>query len=73
MPASGSQIKLTAAAPMAINVVVDKGSRPTLIRAFHPAWHAEANRTAAKTRLCTHQPYKGTAVPTIGAEPFLGV
>jgi hypothetical protein len=37
MPANGKPTTLTAAAPMAINMVVDKGSRPTLISAFHPA------------------------------------
>ena len=43
MPASSRQTRLTMAAPMVINVVVDKGSRPTLMSAFHPAWHEAAN------------------------------
>jgi hypothetical protein len=54
---------------MAINVVVDKGSRPTLMSAFHPAWHAAANRTATKTRLSIAEPYPRVAALTIRAEP----
>src|SRR5215467_1046201 len=66
MPASGRHTRLTVAAPIAINVVVDKGSRPTLISAFHAAWHAAANRTATKTKLSTRGPYTGAAPSTIG-------
>lgn len=68
MPASGRQTRLTVAAPMVISVVVDKGSRPTLMSAFHPAWHEAANRTATKTKLCTRKPYTGVAASTIGLE-----
>jgi phosphate/sulfate permease len=53
---------------MAINVVVDKGSRPTLMSAFHPAWHPAANRTATKTKLSTREPYTSVATSTIGVE-----
>jgi hypothetical protein len=51
MPANGKPARLTAAAPMAINMVVDRGSRPTLMSAFHPAWQAAANRTATNTKV----------------------
>jgi hypothetical protein len=68
IPASGRQTTLIAAAPIAINVVLDKGSRPTLISAFHPAWHAAAKRTATKTKLSTRGPYTGDAASAIGVE-----
>jgi hypothetical protein len=41
------------------------------MRAFHPAWHAAANRTATKTKLCTHRPYTGATAPTIGGKTFV--
>jgi hypothetical protein len=56
------------AAPTAIKVVVENGSRPTLMSAFHPAWHAAANRTATKTKFCTSKPYTGTAASAIEDE-----
>jgi len=40
------------------------------MRAFHPAWHAGANRTATKTKPCTHRPYTGAEAPTIGGGTF---
>ena len=40
------------------NVVVDRGSRPTLISAFQPAWQAAANRTATKTKLSIRPAHK---------------
>jgi hypothetical protein len=64
-PASGRQTRLTAAAPTAIKVVVESGSKPTLMSAFHPAWHAAANRTATKTKFCTREPYTGVAPSTM--------
>src|SRR5215475_297231 len=49
MPTNGMNRNATRPAPTEINVVVDSGSRPTLISAFQPAWQAAANKTARKT------------------------
>src|SRR5262245_24986477 len=49
MPPNGRNKNATRPAPTEINVVVDNGSRPTLISAFQPAWQAAANKTARKT------------------------
>src|SRR5262244_3811801 len=48
-PTTGRNTAETIAAPIEINTVVASGSSPRLIVAFHPAWHAAANSTAAKT------------------------
>src|SRR5215469_8093240 len=49
-PTNGTSRSATKPEPIEINVVVDNGSRPTLISAFQPAWQAAANRTARKTK-----------------------
>src|SRR6478752_7270124 len=49
-PTSGMNTSATAPDPIEINVVVESGSRPTLISAFQPAWQAAANKTARKTK-----------------------
>ena len=49
IPVVGRKIRLTSAEPTTISVVVESGSRPTLISAFHPAWQSAANSTARKT------------------------
>src|SRR6266700_5104215 len=46
---TGRNTAETIAAPIEINTVVASGSRPRLMVAFHPAWQAAANSTAAKT------------------------
>src|SRR5262245_21526378 len=48
-PTTGRNTAETIAAPIEINTVVANGSSPRLMVAFHPAWHAAANSTAAKT------------------------
>src|SRR5262249_7876564 len=48
-PTTGRNTAETIAAPIEINTVVASGSSPRLMVAFHPAWHAAANSTAAKT------------------------
>jgi hypothetical protein len=53
MPTNGKHARLTTPEPTEIRVVVESGSSPTLMSAFQPAWHAAANRTAAKTKPCT--------------------
>ncbi len=50
IPTSGINTSATAPEPIEINVVVESGSSPTLISAFHPAWQAAANKTARKTK-----------------------
>src|SRR6266487_5211312 len=48
-PTTGRNTAETIAAPIEIKTVVASGSRPRLMVAFHPAWQAAANSTAAKT------------------------
>src|SRR6516162_10073601 len=48
-PTTGRNTAETIAAPTEIKTVVASGSSPRLMVAFHPAWHAAANSTAAKT------------------------
>src|SRR5437763_223177 len=48
-PVTGRNTSETIAAPIEISTVVANGSSPPLMVAFHPAWHAAANKTATKT------------------------
>src|SRR5258708_34412898 len=48
-PVTGRNASETRAAPIEISTVVANGSSPPLMVAFHPAWHAAANKTATKT------------------------
>src|SRR6516225_8289412 len=48
-PTTGRNTAETIAAPIEIKTVVASGSSPRLMVAFHPAWQAAANSTAAKT------------------------
>ena len=48
-----------------ISVVVESGSRPTLISAFQPAWQSAANSTARKTAFSN-----GYALAAAGAHNF---
>src|SRR5215510_16247430 len=48
-PTTGRNTAETIAAPTEIKTVVASGSSPRLMVAFHPAWQAAANSTAAKT------------------------
>src|SRR6516162_9539652 len=48
-PTTGRNAAETIAAPIEIKTVVASGSSPRLMVAFHPAWQAAANSTAAKT------------------------
>src|SRR5882757_5120154 len=52
-PTNGKKTSATTPEPSEISVVVDSGSRPTLISAFQPAWQSAANRTARKTKFST--------------------
>src|SRR5262249_43316011 len=49
-PVNVSIASATTPAPAAISTVPAIGSNPCLMVAFHPAWAAAAQRTAAKTR-----------------------
>src|SRR5215470_156416 len=49
-PVNVSIASATTPAPAAISTVAAIGSNPCLMVAFHPAWAAAAQRTAAKTR-----------------------
>src|SRR6185312_7573053 len=62
MPVIGRKTRLTSAEPVTISVVVESGSRPTLISAFHPAWQSAADSTARKTTFS-----KGYAFAAAGA------
>src|SRR5262245_56270991 len=48
-PTTGRNTAEKIAAPIEISTVVANGASPRLMVAFHPAWHAAANSTAAKT------------------------
>ena len=50
-PTNGESASATIPEPTEIRVVVESGSSPTFIRAFQPAWHAAANKTAKKTKV----------------------
>src|SRR5581483_2742407 len=85
MPTNGRLESATTPEPSEISVVVDSGSRPTLISAFQPAWQTAANRTARKTAFSKSrlgrggrpQPGPGALVlhraPDLGAERLGGV
>src|SRR5512139_4122189 len=58
IPTNGANASATIPEPTEIRVVVESGSRPTFIRAFHPAWHAAANKTARKTKVSMRRLYR---------------
>src|SRR6476646_5814498 len=64
-PTTGMKTRETPAAPSEIATVVASGSSPRLIDAFHVAWQAAANRTAAKTKESIQNGYCCGPVATV--------